>query len=258
MRVVAPPTSCGGAPSAAQLVLDALAVGARLEPHGDRRADVAGRVEQPPRPHVGDAPVVLERAHDAADAEAHLLAALGLHGERRARPQPERVGEARADLDLAVAAEPSPVRERRRLEAGVVAGVGDHPDRLAEPERVRDVGLVALGRVGDARDRPHGVDLERVEPHGQLVALADRRGVVAQPLEQRGEREHQRDDAGADRDRRHRGREPRPRGDREAGAGGEQAAAAPEAARGREVSLRAGSPPADAAPRATPATSRLP
>jgi hypothetical protein len=205
-----------------ELALHARAVGARIEADRDRRADVGLRLEQPPRLHVRDPPVVLERAHDAADAEAHLVAALGLHGERRARPQPERVGQPDPDLDLAVAAHAPTLGERRRLEARVVAGVGDHPQRLAEAVRVRDVGLVALGGVGDAGYRLDRVDLEWVQADRELVALADGAGVVAQPLEQRGERQHQRHDAGAHRDRRDRCREPPARGEREASAGGEQ------------------------------------
>ncbi len=197
------------------------------------------------------------------------LAAGGLHGERRPRPQPERVGQPDADLDLAGAAQPPALGERRRLEARVVAGVGDHPQRLAEPERVGHVGLVALGGVGDAGDRLDRVDLERVEPDRELVALADRAGVVAQPLEQRREREHQRDDARAHGDRRDRGGVAPARGEREARAGGEQAvtrgggerrrraAAAPAPRRG-PGRRRAGSPPAGGAPRARPATSPRP
>ena len=116
MRVVARGGGLRRRAERRELALDRRAVGARREPDGDRRADVRLGGEQPRRPHVRDPPVVLERAHDAADAEADLVAALGLDGERRARPQPERVGEPDADLDLAVGPQPPALGERRRLE----------------------------------------------------------------------------------------------------------------------------------------------
>ena len=72
-------------------------------------------------------------------------------GERRARPQPERVGQPEPDLDLVRPAHAPPGRQRRRLEARVVAGVGDEPERLAEPERVGRVDAVARAR---RRPRP--------------------------------------------------------------------------------------------------------
>jgi hypothetical protein len=147
---------------------------------------------------------VLECAHDAADLEADLLAALGLHRERRPPPQTERVGEPDAHLDLAGAAQPPPVRQRRRLEDGVVAGVGDHPQRLAEPERVGDLHLVALGGGGDARYRLDRRDVERIQADSQLVALADGARIVPEPVEQRGQRQHQGHYSGADGDRRDR------------------------------------------------------
>ena len=105
------------------------------------------------------------------------------------------------------APDPPPFRERRRFELGVVAGVRDQAHRLAEPERVGGVDAVALADGGDAGQPSGLVDEPRVERDRDLVALADRPRVLAQTLEQRREREHQRDHAGADGDRRDR-REP--------------------------------------------------
>ena len=151
-----------------------VARGRGARPSAGRRAEVAQAAPRPrarsapgssrtassePRPgsaasrrvgaDVGEPAVALERAHDAGHAEAHLGAAAGLHGERRARAQPERVGEPDAHLGLARRAQPPALGERRRLEARVVAGVGDEPQRLAEPERVGHV-----GRRSAARRRP--------------------------------------------------------------------------------------------------------
>jgi hypothetical protein len=135
--------------------------------------------------------------------EADLPPARQLGGERRARPQAQRVGQAEADLDLAGPADAPPRGERRGLEPGVVAGVGDEPERFAQPEGVGGVdGIARAGRLdaGDAADRGQQV-LGRL--HRELVALAHGAGVVAQSLQEGGEGEHQGDDAGAHRDRCH-------------------------------------------------------
>ena len=260
MRVVAAPATCGG---------DADRVQPARRPRRGRRPGRAA--PRAPAPDPGELatslsgcthairPSVLERAHDARHAEADLGAARQLRGERGAGPQPERVGEPEPDLHLARPAHPPALVERRRLELRVVAGVGDELQRLAEPERVGRVDRVALAGgvdAGDAADRREHVLRRR---DGELVALADGPRVVAQALEQRGEREHQRHDAGAHRDRRH-GGEPAPaRGGAEARAEADQ-----PAARCRSRARRAAmSPPrrispAAGAPRATRATSRRP
>ena len=256
MRVVAAATALRRCAELGQVVLHRGPVGARLELH--REAPAAERrvgVEQPVRLHVGDPPVALQRAHDADHAEAHLARALELHRERRARPQPERVGQPEPDLRLARPAHAPPLGERRRLEGRVVAGEGDQPQRLAEPEGVRHLDLVARGDVRHARDR-RDVGLEdRVEPHRQLVALADRPRVVAQPLEQRGEREHQRQHADADGEHRDRRRVARPRGRGEPRPEHEQRRGHARAHPARRVAAAQHLPPAAAAPPATPATS---
>ena len=84
-----------------QLARDRGAVGAGIQPHDDPRLEPRVAREQPLGPHPADPAGVLQRAHDARHAEADLGAAAQLGGHRRARPQPERVGEAEADLDLA-------------------------------------------------------------------------------------------------------------------------------------------------------------
>ena len=100
-------------------------------PPGRRRrragstSDGVALAAQRVRPRPGDPAVVLQRAHDADDAEARLVAARELDRERRARPQPERVGQPEADLDLVRAAQAPARGQRRRLEARVVARVGD-------------------------------------------------------------------------------------------------------------------------------------
>ena len=75
-------------------------VRAGAEPDDDLRVEVRPQLEQPVGLHPRDPPVVLERAHDPADAEADLAALGDLRREHRSGPQPERVGEPDADLDL--------------------------------------------------------------------------------------------------------------------------------------------------------------
>ena len=162
-----------------------------------------------------DPAVVLERAHDARDAEADLAAVGDLRREHRARA----AARARRPCPTPTSTSFGPRIRRPSASGGssnsrVVAGVGDEPHRLAEPERVRGVDAVALAdRVHARQSRAPRARAHRVERDRELVALADRPRVLAQPLEQRREREHQRHDAGADRDRRD-GREPARRGPR--------------------------------------------
>ena len=126
---------------------------------------------------VGDPAVVVERADHARDAQAQLAAPRGAAmRQRRARGEAERLGQARARPRPArVRAAGCPTRQRRRLEDRVVAGIGDHVDRLPERERVDGLGLVARRRGLDAGDRAHA---RRRRPAGavggQLVALAER------------------------------------------------------------------------------------
>ena len=150
MRVVAAEAARGGAPSS----VSARVTAARSAPGSSRTTSRGSRPGSPASSrcglHPADPAVVLERAHDPGDAEAHLGAARQLGGQRRPRPQPERVGQPEPDLDLARRAHAPALGERRRLELGVVAGVGDEPQRLAEPERVRGLDRVALARGVDA------------------------------------------------------------------------------------------------------------
>ena len=99
--------------------------------------------EQRGRRHVGDAAVVIERADDAGDPQPQLAPRRELDRERRARRQPERLRQPEPDLGLTATAEPPARHQRRRLEHRVVAGVGDHVDRLAERVRVDGLFLVA-------------------------------------------------------------------------------------------------------------------
>ena len=150
-------------------------------------------------PHVGDAAVVVERAHGADDAEARLARSRQLHREGRADADAQRLREPDADLGLVAAAQPAPGVERRILEARVVAGEGDELDRLAEREGVGALHDVARRGVGHAGQR---ADLGRAvggQPRGEVVALAHRAGVVAQRRDERGEPEHEQDDGAADR-----------------------------------------------------------
>ena len=216
-------------------------VRARAHAHDDLGRQVRAHLEQPVRAHPRDPAVVLQRAHDARDPEADLAAVGDLRRQHRAGAQAERVGHPEPDLDLVRPANPPPLGERRVLELRVVAGVGDEAHRLAEPERVRRVDAVALADRVHTRHSARLVESFRVERHRELVALADRPGVLAQALEQRGQREHQRDHARADRDRGH-GREPAAaRGGGEAHAEREQPAAFDRAASAAVV--RARSPP---------------
>ena len=75
-------------------------------------------------------------------------ARLRLDRERRPDPQPDGVGKADADLGLAIGTQPSSGVQRRGLEAGVVAGVGDQ--RSGEPSAVA---LTASARSA-VRPRP--------------------------------------------------------------------------------------------------------
>ena len=150
----------------------------------DLRVEVRAQREQPVGSHPRDPPVVLERAHDAADAEADLAAVGDLRREHRAGPQPERVGHPDADLDLVRPADPAPLGERRVLEVRVVAGVGDQPHRLAEPEGVRRVDAVALAdgvdpgqprrraAAGPGRARPRAGSACRPSPGPRAAARA--------------------------------------------------------------------------------------
>jgi hypothetical protein len=180
------------------------------------RAGVGG--QDATRAHVGDAPVVVERAHGADDAEARFSAAGKLHRERRADPDPQRLREPDADLRLIVAVQPPSAVDGRVLEPRVVAGEGEQLHRLAERERVGALDDVARGGVGHARQRAHGGGAIGGQPRRQLVALADRAGVVAQRGHERPQAEHQQHDGAAhrqDRDGRRgaaaaRQRQPRP------------------------------------------------
>ena len=188
----------------------------RLEPRVAR--------EQPLGPHPADPAVVLQRAHDARHAEADLGAAAAAgrpasspaaaRARRRARGRP-RSRPARARAGPTPAAAPrTPCGRRGRRRAAAARRAGTSP-----PRRSRS-GAPAASTPGTSRIAPQHPLRRR---HGQLVALADRARVVAQALEQRGEREHQHDHARADGDRRHRGersaRAPRSRSARRGRAG---------------------------------------
>ena len=197
LRVLAPPTRVDGAPIASSR----RATVARSAPAASRTATDGTRAE-PVGPRPGDPPVVLQRAHHPRDAEAHLVAGRQLRASaapaRRpsasARPSPTSISSgARSRRPRPAAAPRSACGRRDRRRGG----------RLVEPERVGGVGRVARARV-----RPRDAHLPRatsIQLHRELVALADRPRVVAQPLEQRGQREHQGHHAGADADRGHRG-----------------------------------------------------
>ena len=245
LLVVAPPTRAARAPSAPSLA----ATSARSAPAATRIASVGGEPglgrEQRRGADVGDPPAVLERAHDAADPQADLVATGRLDRQRRSRPQPERLRQPEPDLASRAGAQPPPGGERRRLEAGVVAGVADQPHRLPEPEGVGGGQLVARRGGLHAGERPHRGQPRRVQPRGQLVALADRARVVAQPHQQRGEREHQQHHAGADRDGQHGGQPAPARRERRSGprAASSPPGPPPRARRGRRRGRRrAGSP----------------
>ncbi len=256
MSVCAAPTACSRAPSPTSSLVTFARVGAGLQAHDDLRLQIGPRGEQPLRLDPGDPPVVLQRPHDPRDLEADLAALGHLGGEHGPGVQPERVRHPDADLDLVGRADAMPRGQRRRLEARVIAVVGDEPHRLAEPERVGRVDAVALADGVDARQLRGRAELVVIERDRELVALADRPRVRPQLLQQRGQREHQSDDAGADRDRGDRG-DPAPAGGGgEARAEREQPAAAARGAVRRTRRRRGGSPPAGGARRATRATSR--
>ena len=134
LRVVAPPTAAGSAPSAvSSRVTRARSPGDRSRTTTSGCSARVGR-EDAPRAHVGDPAVVVEGPRHPDDAEARLAARGQLDGERCPGPDPERLREPDADLGLVVGRHPAPARERRVLEARVVAGEGDELDRLAERE----------------------------------------------------------------------------------------------------------------------------
>ena len=97
-----------------QAARDPRAVGAGRQPQHHRAAERRAGGVEPVGAHERHAALVLQRAHDADDAEAHLARRARLDRERRARPQPERVGQPDADLGLA----------RRRARAGPAASGG--------------------------------------------------------------------------------------------------------------------------------------
>ncbi len=257
LLVVAPRTGVGAAPSARRPA----ATRARSAP-AVRRIAIAGwstRIGRPQRrvARVRHPALVLQRPHHADHPQPDLVPTGRLHRERRARPQAERVGEPEPDLGLAGGAQPPPGGQRRRLEARVVAGVADQPHRLAEPEGVGARQLVARRGGAHAGQPPHRRQLRRVEVRAELVALADRARVVAQPHEQRGQREHQDHHPGADGDGQHGGDPAAAGGEREARAEREQPAPAAAAAdAGRRGRRRGGSLPAGGARPATRATLR--
>ena len=150
MSVCAAPTGCRPRADSPQLLRDLRGVGARVQADDDLRVEVRAQLEQPVGLDPGDPPVVLERADDAADAEADLAAVGELRRQHRAGPQAERVGHPEADLDLVRPTNPPPLGQRRVLEVGVVARVGDQPHRLTEPEGVGRVDAVALTDGVDA------------------------------------------------------------------------------------------------------------
>ena len=78
-----------------------------------------------------------------------LAAARQLDGEGPAILEAEGVRESLADLGLPGALDPPALGERRGLEVGVVARIGDDVDRLAEPERIEPVDLVSRGGLID-------------------------------------------------------------------------------------------------------------
>ena len=168
LLVVAPRDGRRRGAERAQAGGDARPVRAGGQADRDRRLRARGSAAQQRRvAHVGHPALVLERPHDADHAQPDLVAAAGLHRERRAGPQPERVGEPEPDLGLVGRAQPPPGRQRRRLEARVVAGVADQPHRLAEPEGVGARQLVARRGGAHAGQPPH-----RRQPRGSRCAVS--------------------------------------------------------------------------------------
>ena len=140
---------------------------------------------------VGHAAVVIQRADDAGDPETQFPARSEGERERLPRAEPERLGQALADLGLAGSPQAPAAGQGRRLEGRVVARVGDHIDRLAERERVDRLDVVTRGdclHTGDSSHRRRGACGQR---GGELVALAQRPGVGLQRAQLGGERQHQ-------------------------------------------------------------------
>ena len=207
---------------------------------------------------------MIERADHAGDPQPQLPTRLQLDRERRAGRQPQRLRQPEADLRLAVAAQPRPRLERRCLEQRVVAGIGDHVDRLAERVRVDGLLLVARGDGLHAADPAHARDRGGGQIRGQLVALAERLRVGLERAERGREREHQQHERGRETERGDGGDQARTAGaDEPRAEHGQPGASARRPGRppgtvapppAPELGAARAAPPATVPPRATPAT----
>ena len=153
-RVVAAAACDGRAPSAVEPAADRGAVGAVLEPDRDLR--VAERAERLERlgGDVRRAALVLQRADDAADAQAQLAAGRQRDRERRARA----AARARRPAPAPTSTSPGPRRAAPSASGGAskpasAARERDEPQRLAERVRGRRLDRPARRGAGDAVER---------------------------------------------------------------------------------------------------------
>jgi hypothetical protein len=113
----------------------------------------------------------------------------------------------------------------------VVTGIGDDLEALAELERVGRERHVARRGVGNAGYPLDGARRRGRLVDGELVALADEAGIVLQPVEQRGHREHRQDHAARNSEHRH-------SGEHAPAASGREPHSQPDEARGKARAAR--------------------
>ncbi len=227
---VAPAAPCAAAPSA----WSARVTRARSAPgrsaHRQRRR--RGRVspQQGGGGNVGDAALLLKRAHDAGDAEAEFLPEGQLQRERLSDAEAERLGEALPDIGLMPAARAMAGEQRRRLEGRGVAGIRDRVDGLPEREGVSRLQLIPRSGGLHTRDPAHRPGVTRGQGGGELVAATERPGVGLQRVQLGCEREQQQHEGRRQTERDHRREQP-------GAAGGDQATSEEGESRGRRPAL---------------------
>ncbi len=122
----------GARPERGQARLHRGSGSSRTEANRDLLLGGGFRGEQRTVGDVDHAPVVLQRVHDSGHAQPGFAARGKLDGERGADGQAENLRETVADLHFAVPAQATAGEQRGRLEDRVIAGIGNHVDRLAE------------------------------------------------------------------------------------------------------------------------------
>ena len=148
---------------AAQARADRGLIGPGLHPDDDLRRRPRVVVEDLPRPDVGDAPVLVERADRPDDAEPRLAAGGQLDRERRAAADPERLREPDADLGLVVGRAPG----GRRRAAGPRSACGRRRTRAAPRARRARTSPRRARRSACPRRRPRGSRARRAARSGR-------------------------------------------------------------------------------------------